>query len=161
MLDWKDLGRRYIAQTGFYNGLHFYRVILGFMDQFGCPTGPEFELKIAWRHGVPLASNVAWCICECPHGAQFCSMKLKICRPMLMRCQLESTFVGCSMQKQKTLAHGCAVPLAFAFCDCCFLSVMLTSFSLHVFPIFCTQSFQCSRTMMQPSPVDLRASCAL
>ena len=25
-----------LAQTGFYNGIHFHRVIPGFMDQFGC-----------------------------------------------------------------------------------------------------------------------------
>merc|ERR1712032_471713 len=26
-----------LAQNGFYNGLHFHRVIPGFMNQFGCP----------------------------------------------------------------------------------------------------------------------------
>merc|ERR1712216_445068 len=26
-----------LCQTGFYNGIHFHRVIPGFMDQFGCP----------------------------------------------------------------------------------------------------------------------------
>ena len=26
-----------LVQTGFYNGIHFHRVIPGFMNQFGCP----------------------------------------------------------------------------------------------------------------------------
>ena len=26
-----------LAKSGFYNGLHFHRVIAGFMSQFGCP----------------------------------------------------------------------------------------------------------------------------
>merc|ERR1719356_559220 len=26
-----------LCQTGFYNGIHFHRVIPNFMDQFGCP----------------------------------------------------------------------------------------------------------------------------
>jgi len=26
-----------LCQSGFYNGIHFHRVIPGFMDQFGCP----------------------------------------------------------------------------------------------------------------------------
>ena len=26
-----------LANSGFYNGLHFHRVIPDFMDQFGCP----------------------------------------------------------------------------------------------------------------------------
>ena len=26
-----------LAKSGFYNGLHFHRVINGFMAQFGCP----------------------------------------------------------------------------------------------------------------------------
>ena len=30
-----------LAQSGFYNGLHFHRVIPGFMDQFGCPHSKD------------------------------------------------------------------------------------------------------------------------
>jgi cyclophilin family peptidyl-prolyl cis-trans isomerase len=30
-----------LAQSGFYNGLHFHRVIPGFMNQFGCPTSND------------------------------------------------------------------------------------------------------------------------
>jgi cyclophilin family peptidyl-prolyl cis-trans isomerase len=30
-----------LAQSGFYNGIHFHRVIPGFMDQFGCPFAKE------------------------------------------------------------------------------------------------------------------------
>ena len=30
-----------LAQSGFYDGLHFHRVIPGFMNQFGCPHSRE------------------------------------------------------------------------------------------------------------------------
>ena len=30
-----------LAQTGFYDGIHFHRVIPGFMDQFGCPYAKD------------------------------------------------------------------------------------------------------------------------
>eukprot|EP00128_Syssomonas_multiformis_P001074 Colp12_sorted_trinity150504_noHs@18462 len=30
-----------LAKTGFYNGLHFHRVIPGFMNQFGCPFSKD------------------------------------------------------------------------------------------------------------------------
>jgi cyclophilin family peptidyl-prolyl cis-trans isomerase len=30
-----------LCQTGFYNGIHFHRVIPGFMDQFGCPYAKD------------------------------------------------------------------------------------------------------------------------
>eukprot|EP00326_Haptolina_ericina_P037768 CAMPEP_0181253184 /NCGR_PEP_ID=MMETSP1096-20121128/47880_1 /TAXON_ID=156174 ORGANISM="Chrysochromulina ericina, Strain CCMP281" /NCGR_SAMPLE_ID=MMETSP1096 /ASSEMBLY_ACC=CAM_ASM_000453 /LENGTH=174 /DNA_ID=CAMNT_0023351027 /DNA_START=20 /DNA_END=544 /DNA_ORIENTATION=+ len=30
-----------LAQSGFYNGIHFHRVIPGFMDQFGCPYAKD------------------------------------------------------------------------------------------------------------------------
>lgn len=30
-----------LAQSGFYNGLHFHRVIPDFMDQFGCPYSKD------------------------------------------------------------------------------------------------------------------------
>mmetsp|Transcript_18571 Transcript_18571/g.42096 ORF Transcript_18571/g.42096 Transcript_18571/m.42096 type:complete len:187 (-) Transcript_18571:116-676(-) len=30
-----------LAQTGFYNGLHFHRVIPDFMNQFGCPFAKD------------------------------------------------------------------------------------------------------------------------
>lgn len=30
-----------LVQTGFYNGLHFHRVIPQFMDQFGCPYSKD------------------------------------------------------------------------------------------------------------------------
>jgi cyclophilin family peptidyl-prolyl cis-trans isomerase len=30
-----------LAQTGFYNGIHFHRVIPNFMDQFGCPYAKD------------------------------------------------------------------------------------------------------------------------
>ena len=30
-----------LAESGFYNGIHFHRVIPGFMDQFGCPFAKD------------------------------------------------------------------------------------------------------------------------
>merc|ERR1712178_321926 len=30
-----------LAQSGFYNGLHFHRVIPDFMNQFGCPHAKD------------------------------------------------------------------------------------------------------------------------
>merc|ERR1719159_909065 len=30
-----------LAKTGFYNGIHFHRVIPNFMDQFGCPYAKD------------------------------------------------------------------------------------------------------------------------
>merc|ERR1712228_703426 len=30
-----------LCKTGFYNGIHFHRVIPGFMDQFGCPYAKD------------------------------------------------------------------------------------------------------------------------
>ena len=30
-----------LARSGFYNGIHFHRVIPGFMDQFGCPYAKD------------------------------------------------------------------------------------------------------------------------
>merc|ERR1711957_1084580 len=30
-----------LCKTGFYNGIHFHRVIPGFMDQFGCPNAKD------------------------------------------------------------------------------------------------------------------------
>ena len=30
-----------LANSGFYNGLHFHRVIPGFMNQFGCPFSKD------------------------------------------------------------------------------------------------------------------------
>merc|ERR1712224_79061 len=34
-----------LCQTGFYNGLHFHRVIPRFMDQFGCPHSKDPKSK--------------------------------------------------------------------------------------------------------------------
>lgn len=40
-----------LAQTGFYSGLHFHRVIPGFMDQFGCPKSKDPHSRSAGTGG--------------------------------------------------------------------------------------------------------------
>jgi cyclophilin family peptidyl-prolyl cis-trans isomerase len=42
-----------LAQAGFYNGLHFHRVIPGFMDQFGCPHSKDPKSRQAGTGGPP------------------------------------------------------------------------------------------------------------
>jgi len=42
-----------LAQSGFYNGLHFHRVIPGFMDQFGCPYSKDPRSGRAGTGGPP------------------------------------------------------------------------------------------------------------
>lgn len=40
-----------LANSGFYNGLHFHRVIPNFMDQFGCPHSKEPKARNAGTGG--------------------------------------------------------------------------------------------------------------
>jgi len=42
-----------LAETGFYNGIHFHRVIPGFMDQFGCPHAKDPNSSRAGTGGPP------------------------------------------------------------------------------------------------------------
>merc|ERR1719164_455481 len=42
-----------LCQTGFYNGVHFHRVIPGFMDQFGCPYAKDPKSRRAGTGGPP------------------------------------------------------------------------------------------------------------
>ena len=42
-----------LANTGFYNGLHFHRVIANFMIQFGCPHSKDPESPMAGTGGPP------------------------------------------------------------------------------------------------------------
>merc|ERR1712194_831802 len=42
-----------LAQTGFYNGVHFHRVIPGFMNQFGCPYAKDAKSRRAGTGGPP------------------------------------------------------------------------------------------------------------
>merc|ERR1712194_454966 len=42
-----------LAQSGFYNGVHFHRVIPGFMDQFGCPHAKDPNSRRAGTGGPP------------------------------------------------------------------------------------------------------------
>lgn len=42
-----------LAESGFYDGLHFHRVIRGFMCQFGCPHSKDPNSRIAGTGGPP------------------------------------------------------------------------------------------------------------
>merc|ERR1712151_787725 len=42
-----------LCQTGFYEGIHFHRVIPGFMDQFGCPNAKDPKSSRAGTGGPP------------------------------------------------------------------------------------------------------------
>lgn len=42
-----------LAKAGFYDGLHFHRVIKGFMAQFGCPHSRNPESPLAGTGGPP------------------------------------------------------------------------------------------------------------
>mmetsp|Transcript_5709 Transcript_5709/g.11959 ORF Transcript_5709/g.11959 Transcript_5709/m.11959 type:complete len:208 (-) Transcript_5709:401-1024(-) len=42
-----------LAQSGFYNGLHFHRVIPGFMNQFGCPHSKDPKSSRSGTGGPP------------------------------------------------------------------------------------------------------------
>merc|ERR1712151_78873 len=42
-----------LCQTGFYSGIHFHRVIPGFMDQFGCPNAKDPNSRTAGTGGPP------------------------------------------------------------------------------------------------------------
>merc|ERR1719263_1953379 len=42
-----------LSRTGFYNGVHFHRVIPGFMDQFGCPHAKDPNSRRAGTGGPP------------------------------------------------------------------------------------------------------------
>lgn len=42
-----------LAKSGFYNGLHFHRVIQGFMIQFGCPHSKDPNSNRAGTGGPP------------------------------------------------------------------------------------------------------------
>merc|ERR1719460_1629544 len=42
-----------LCQSGFYNGIHFHRVIPGFMAQFGCPNAKDPKSSRAGTGGPP------------------------------------------------------------------------------------------------------------
>jgi cyclophilin family peptidyl-prolyl cis-trans isomerase len=42
-----------LANSGFYDGLHFHRVISGFMNQFGCPHSKDPKSSRAGTGGPP------------------------------------------------------------------------------------------------------------
>merc|ERR1711907_55124 len=42
-----------LANSGFYNGLHFHRVIPDFMDQFGCPNSKDPFSRASGTGGPP------------------------------------------------------------------------------------------------------------
>jgi cyclophilin family peptidyl-prolyl cis-trans isomerase len=42
-----------LAKSGYYNGIHFHRVIPGFMNQFGCPNAKDPQSPRAGTGGPP------------------------------------------------------------------------------------------------------------
>jgi cyclophilin family peptidyl-prolyl cis-trans isomerase len=42
-----------LSKTGFYDGIHFHRVIPGFMNQFGCPNAKDPKSNRAGQGGPP------------------------------------------------------------------------------------------------------------
>merc|ERR1712187_552823 len=42
-----------LAKTGFYDGIHFHRVIPGFMNQFGCPHAKDPNSRRSGTGGPP------------------------------------------------------------------------------------------------------------
>mmetsp|Transcript_6357 Transcript_6357/g.13123 ORF Transcript_6357/g.13123 Transcript_6357/m.13123 type:complete len:218 (+) Transcript_6357:30-683(+) len=42
-----------LSRTGFYDGIHFHRVIPGFMNQFGCPNAKDPKARNAGQGGPP------------------------------------------------------------------------------------------------------------
>merc|ERR1719371_160564 len=42
-----------LCKTGFYEGVHFHRVIPGFMNQFGCPNAKDPKSRRAGTGGPP------------------------------------------------------------------------------------------------------------
>merc|ERR1712100_153249 len=42
-----------LCQSGFYEGVHFHRVIPGFMNQFGCPNAKDPKSRKAGTGGPP------------------------------------------------------------------------------------------------------------
>lgn len=55
-----------LAESGFYDGLHFHRVIDGFMVQFGCPHSRDPDSPAAGTGGPPHGTIQD----EHPEGAQ-------------------------------------------------------------------------------------------
>merc|ERR1719164_259987 len=45
-----------LAQSGFYNGIHFHRVIPNFMNQFGCPHSKDPQSRRAGTGGPPVGT---------------------------------------------------------------------------------------------------------
>ena len=56
-----------LAKSGFYDGLHFHRVIQGFMIQFGCPHSKDPESPRCGTGGPPHGTIAD----EHPEGAKF------------------------------------------------------------------------------------------
>ena len=48
-----------LAQSGFYNGIHFHRVIPNFMNQFGCPNAKDPDSPRAGTGGPDADSTCA------------------------------------------------------------------------------------------------------
>ena len=49
-----------LARAGYYDGLHFHRVIKNFMIQFGCPHSKDPHSTRAGTGGLPTCFPAGW-----------------------------------------------------------------------------------------------------
>ena len=67
-----------LAQSGFYNGIHFHRVIPGFMDQFGCPYSKDPHNPRSGTGGPPDGTFKNLATVRAAHCAYTCICTLRL-----------------------------------------------------------------------------------
>lgn len=77
-----------LADSGFYDGLHFHRVVAGFMAQFGCPLSKDPKAE-AGEGAPPPGSEFTVLSGQChppPPGAQPCVYSCTPCSALYPSC---------------------------------------------------------------------------
>ena len=94
-----------LANTGFYNGLHFHRVIPDFMDQFGCPLSKDPKSSRAGTGGSASIGR-----CSAPRSSR-CASSSKRMPPIFSRI-LRATYVAVASSQPASACRrwitGCA-----------------------------------------------------